>query len=126
MCYGYCSTELEVEPQEATLRDSTWSEDKSICPDLKVRAYLSDRHWKELEHLIDRESLFSLPDRVGCPGCVDEPIQSVEIRFSNHTNKAIYYNYGDAPQEIRSLSAKLEALHDKLKKELHPITQCAH
>lgn len=124
MCYGYCSAELEAEPGEATLLTQSWEKDKNECPDLKVRADLSDKHWKELIQLIDREALFGLPDRIGCPGCADEVIESVEARFSNHTKKAVRYNLGNAPKEIQALSARLAALLEKLNSELPPTTRC--
>lgn len=124
MCYGYCYAELGVEPGEATLLKASWDKDKHKCPDLRVRAGLSDKHWKELAQLIDREALLALPDRIGCPGCVDEVVESIEVRFSDHTKKGVGYNMGSAPKEIKALSQKLSALEQKLAKELPPWTRC--
>jgi hypothetical protein len=124
MCYGYCDAELAVEPGEATLLNQSWEKDKNKCPDLKVRADVSDKHWKELVQLIDREALFPLPDRIGCPGCVDEVVESLEVRFSNQTKKTVQYNLGSAPKEIQALSTRLAALHEKLHGELPPTTRC--
>jgi hypothetical protein len=53
---------------------------------------LSGSRWKELVQLVDHEALLALPDRIGCPGCVDEVIESLEVRFSNHTKKIVQYN----------------------------------
>jgi hypothetical protein len=121
MCYGYCYSGLEIEPGEATLLIQSRQEDRDKCPDLKVSADLSDKHWKELVQLVDRETLLALPERIGCPGCVDEVIESLEVRFSNHTKKIVRYNFGSGPNEIQSLSARVAALLDKLDREL-PLT----
>ena len=126
MCYGYCSAELTVEQSQATLVKHSWEKDKHKCPDLEVKTDRSDKHWKELAQLIDSEALFALPERVGCPGCVDEVVESIEIRFSNHTKKDVVYNMGSAPSEIKALSAKLAALTEKLNSELPRTTRCDH
>jgi len=126
MCYGYCYAQLEVESGEATLLNHSRDRDKDAnkCPDLRVRRDLSSTHWKELVQLVDREALLALPDRIGCPVCVDEVIESLEVRFSNHTKKIVQYNLGSAPKEIQSLSGRLAALLEKLDSELPPTTRC--
>ena len=124
MCYGYCYVQLEVESGEAMLVNHSRDEDTNKCPDLMVRADLSGAHWKELVQLVDREALLALPDRIGCPGCVDQVTESLEVRFSNHTKKIVQYNLGSAPKEIQSLSARLAALLEKLDGELPPNTRC--
>jgi hypothetical protein len=127
MCYGYCYTLLEVEPSEATVLNQSRDNDKNNCPDLRVKGDLSDTHWKELIQLVDREALLALPDSIGCPGCVDEVVASLEVRFSNHTKKIVRYNLGRAPKEVQSLSARLAALLEKLENELPPTTtRCGH
>jgi hypothetical protein len=123
MCYGYCEHELNVEYGEAVLLKQS-RDNKNKCPDLQVKADLSDKHWRELAQLVDHKALFALPDTIGCPGCVDEVTESMEITFSDHTKKTVFYNLGSAPNEIKDLSAKLEALRKKLEKEFPPITQC--
>ncbi len=124
MCYGYCMQELDVEQGQAILLNHSQGEDKNKCPDLKVTADFSDKHWKELVQLIDREALFALPERIGCPGCVDQVIEHVEVRFSDHTKRGVSYNLGDTPKEIKTLSAKLAALEAKLANEIPPISRC--
>lgn len=124
MCYGYCNAQLEVGSGEATLLNHSRDKDTNKCPDLRVREDFSGTHWKELVQLVDREALLALPDRIGCPGCVDEVIESLEVRFSNHTKKIVQYNLGSAPEEIHSLSARLAALLEKLDRERPPTTRC--
>jgi hypothetical protein len=125
LCYGYCYAQLEVEFGEATLlKPYHRDRNPSKCPDLRVRGDLSGTHWKELVQLVDREALLALPDRIGCPGCLDEVIESLEVQFSNHTKKSVQYNLGSAPKEIQSLSARLATLLAKLESELPPTTRC--
>jgi len=83
-----------------------------------VDADLSSRHWRELEQLIDHDTLFAIPDTIGCPGCTDGPTELVEVKFSDHTKKSVYYE--SAPREISGLSEKLLALEAKLERELPP------
>jgi hypothetical protein len=126
MCYGYCYAELQVGPGETTLLNQSRDNDKKKCPDLKVRADLSEKHWKELVQLVDREALFAMPERIGCPGCVDEVVESLEVRFSDHTKKSVMYNLESAPQEIQALSASLAATLKKLDSELPRTTRCGY
>lgn len=118
ICYGYCSVELEVSPGEATLLKTADRSDKRKHPDLRVRADLSTKHWKELQQLADHDTLFALPDHVGCPGCVDEEVEFLEVKFSDRSKKLISYNAGSAPKEIKELTDKLRTLENKLGSEL--------
>jgi hypothetical protein len=123
MCYGYCESELNVEPGEAALLKQS-RDDKKKCPDLQVKASLSDSHWKELAQLVDHKALFALPDTIGCPGCADEVTVALEIAFTDHTRKTVSFNAGSAPNQLKDLSIKLEALQQRLEKEFPPATQC--
>ena len=128
MCYGYCFIELEVERGVATLLDKSWSEDERKCPDIKVRADFSDKHWKEMTDLVDRKALLTLPERIGCPGCTDSIVESVEVQFSDQTKKKTTYDWGHPPTEIKALSKSLHDEEEKLSKELPPstVTRCGN
>lgn len=117
MCYGYCYSELEVKQGKASLLVGSRDEDKN-CPNRVVKANLSDKRWKEMTQAIDREALFALPNSIGCPGCVDEVVESIEVRFSDHTKKTVQYNLGGAPKKIKALAESLLNLHEKMRKEL--------
>lgn len=126
MCYGYCYFEVNVEPDVAILMTSPSDGYKQTCPELKVTADLSRKHWQELTELIDHDALLALPEHIGCPGCVDQVVESIEIRYSDHTKKRTDFNTGVPPVEIRPLSEKLVALKRRLAKELPPLAtkQC--
>ncbi len=120
MCLGYCSQEVQVAPGEAILLARTLLANKH-CPDRKVRVDFSAEDWKGLIDGIDRRALLVLPGTIGCPGCADERVEGIEVRFSDDTMMEISYNSGNAPQEIKTLSEKLSALHEKLSKQLPPV-----
>jgi hypothetical protein len=123
MCYGYCSSELEVDATEAILHEQS-TDNKTKCPDMSVKEDLSNKHWKELAQLVDHDAVFALPDQIGCPGCTDQVVEGVEVRFSDHTKKAVEFNEGSAPEAIKALSAGLAALGEKLHKEFPPTPLC--
>ena len=118
----YCGREIQVSPRQVTLLVRPFRDCQQQNPqkyrELKVDADLSSKHWRELEQLIDHDTLFALPDTIGCPGCSDGPTELVEVKFSDHTKKSVYYE--SAPREISALSEKLLALEAKLERELPP------
>ncbi len=44
--------------------------------------------------------LFSLPDKIGCPGCVDEPVDWITVDYSDGTKKTVMCNAVGPPTEI--------------------------
>ena len=93
---------------------------KEKYPDLRVRMDFSDKHWHELQLMVNHNALFALPTMIGCPGCVDEVVESLEVKFSDRTSKSVGYNEGNAPGEIKALTEKLHALETKLANEIPP------
>jgi hypothetical protein len=121
MCYGYCSTELEVSAGEAVLHQKAWGPvEQRRYPARQVRADLSDKHWKELQQLVDHVTLISLPDKVGCPDCTDGGAESVEVKFSDRTSKKITFDMGVPPKELKDLADMLRTLESKLLQEFPP------
>jgi hypothetical protein len=87
--------------------------------DLIVDADFSDKHWQELQQLVDHDNLFALPDTVPCPGCTgDQGSATIEITFSDHTKKSVHCTV--APEGPGALFEKLYALQSKLERELPP------
>jgi hypothetical protein len=121
-CGCYCGGELQVHPGKATLFVRPALECQRRNPkkyrEFKIDADFSDKHWRELEQLIDHDALFALPDKIGCPGCSDGLTEFLEIKFSDHTKKSVFYD--SAPMKILALSQKLAALEAKLEQELRP------
>lgn len=124
MCDGYCWAQIEVKPGEAELVKKVWYEGPSApkeSPDLHVRMDISSKRWDELQRLASRDNLLAEPNTISrCPGCTDQPVEWIEVTFSDHTKKAARYNVGDGPVGIRDLVEKLNALMEKLHNELPP------
>jgi hypothetical protein len=86
--------------------------------DLRVDAALSGKHWQALQRLVDHDSLFALPDTLGCASCVDGIDEIIEVKFSDHSKKSVTFPLGSAPKEISRLAEKLLSLEAKLQNEL--------
>lgn len=112
--------ELQVSGGLATLTE-TW---EPVPPpryaNLKVRVDLSEKHWREIQALVDRDELFALPDRTSCASCVDGIDEFVKVEFSDHAKKSVTYAEGDTPKQLKDLVVKLKALEEKLQNELPP------
>lgn len=122
LCGCYCGGELLVSPGQATLLLAPFRDCQRQNPakyrEFRVNANLSSKHWRELEELVNHDVLFRLPDRIGCPGCSDGSTEFIEVEFSDHAKKSVYYE--SAPREIGALSDKLNTLEGKLRDELPP------
>ena len=46
--------------------------------------------WNSLVKSIDIKEFFSLDNRIGCPGCRDEPVKTIEIKTSNKSHRVSY------------------------------------
>ncbi len=118
LCDGYCFTDLEVNAGEATLTKSTMREQQRKYPTLTVRMDVSQKRWAQLQQLDARDVLFSLPDSIGCPGCTDQGTEHIVVKFSDRSEKSVSWSAGEPPKDIRPLCEKLQALENKLHKEL--------
>jgi hypothetical protein len=104
MCLGYCQHETVVTPQAIrTLSRTNLSlsgyRDREH-PDMKSRRKITAEQWQRAQAAVDTDSLFSLPDRIGCPGCVDEPVDWIEVEYSDGTKKTVECNAGGPPTHI--------------------------
>jgi hypothetical protein len=119
MCYGYCSSQLVVAEGSATVTLSSFNE-KEKYADLVVRSDISAKRWNSLVQAFDRDGLFALPNAIGCPGCVDEPVEGIEVHFSDGRSKSVNYNLGAVPVSLRALQEQLASLEEKLRSEIPP------
>lgn len=104
MCYGYCYNQTvivarairSVSRTNYSLNGNRDTEN----PDKKSRRKITAAQWERAKAAVDTESLFSLPDRMGCPGCVDEPVDWIEVDYSDGTKKSVMCNSGDLATDI--------------------------
>jgi hypothetical protein len=69
-------------------------------PDKKSTYKITTEQWEQAKAAVDTESLFALPDKIGCPGCVDEPVDWITVEYSDGTTKSVMCNSGDAATEM--------------------------
>jgi len=114
---------LEVREGQATLTEWWFGEPQNKprnVRNVKVRAELSEKHWQEIQALVNRDELLALPDRTSCASCKDGIDEFVEVEFSDHVKKSVSYAEGSAPAQLKVLSIKLKGLQEKLVNELPP------
>lgn len=104
MCMGYCYRQTTVQAGIArTVSKTNYSLNGNRdpgYPDIKKKWKITAEEWQRAQAAIDTEYLFSLPDRIGCPGCVDEPVDWISVEYSDGTKKSVYCNAGDAATDI--------------------------
>lgn len=88
--------------------------DKKNYPDLKTKYRITKQDWEELQQFIDARVLAAFTGPIGCPGCVDEPIEWAEVQFSDGTKRSVSYNAGNAPTAIAELLKKIQVINAKL------------
>lgn len=115
MCIGYCASETIIEPRSIVTISRSFSE-KRKYPDLKMKRRITKEDWEDLQRLIDAEVLAALTGPIGCPGCVDEEVEWIEVQFSDGTKKSVSYNAGNAPPAIAVLIQKIRTVGAKSKR----------
>ena len=111
---AYCSSRLEVSPQEAVLT----YESRERAPIVQRRAHDATR-WSKVTSALDPEGLRALPDVVGCPDCADGGAESVAVAFVDGQVDQVTFEYhsdvpgvdalADALREIRTTFDPLPA-----------------
>ena len=112
MCIGYCVEELTIEKTRSLLVEKP-NEKNRKYPELKAKRKLGKEEWIELERSIDVKAESVLVGRVGCPGCVDQLVESIEVQFGNGETKSVSYNYGEAPAAISQMLRCVEGIRSK-------------
>jgi hypothetical protein len=112
MCIGYCDQETIIEPGSMRSISRSFSEKKKY-PEVKMKNSITKKDWDELKNFLDARVLAAFSGRIGCPGCVDERVEWVEIEFSDGTKKAVAYNGGNAPPPIAALLQKIRGIGAK-------------
>lgn len=112
-CSGYCSTLLEVTKVALLLtRSAAVSDDGQTLPTISANALNTEESWNSLVKLIDFSSFEQLPDRLGCPGCADGPIYSIEVHFEQKYKRIEFGNESDIAG-IKAFYEKLNTIFDE-------------
>ncbi|MCV0373415.1 MAG: hypothetical protein K5793_07680 [Nitrosarchaeum sp.] len=117
-CIGYCSKEFVITPEKITYTVSGRD-----VPDKTKEIPFSKSAWNELIDLINVQKFNSLPDRVGCPGCADAPVEWIEIT-SGSKIKRIEFENGDSIPEINNLILALQKIRSPIESSIESFDDC--
>ena len=110
-CLGYCTKSIEVFPTRvaffAIARHPT-KKPASVISEI----LLSQQEQDEARHLVSSVSLDGLPERIGCPDCLDGGAEWIEVNEGSH-RKRITFERGMPPVQVRSLANWLNAVQSR-------------
>ena len=114
-CLGYCFTDFTITSDEIVYSQTgrefvsdSWED----LPEKTTTVPISQEEWSELVDAVDFQKFNSLPDKIGCPGCADAPVEWIEISFGGKT-KRIEFEARDSIPEITSLIIKLQEIRNR-------------
>lgn len=110
-CIGYCSTSFTITPENIIILQTGSTRDGSL-PDQATQSQFLEKDWNRIVDSIDFQTFVTLPDRIGCPGCADAPVNWIEISDGNQTKKIEYESQEYIP-EIKQLRTILEEITTK-------------
>lgn len=124
-CIGYCIKEFVITPEKIVYTNSAryFGEDASELPSITKEVPFSESEWNELVGLVDFEKFGLLPDRVGCPGCADAPVEWIEITYGNKAKK-IEFERGDEIPEIKKFVLALQEIRDPIESTVESFEEC--
>jgi hypothetical protein len=112
MCIGWCDNETSFDSKSIEVIDKSPGDPRRY-PEIKTTTLITKQDWNDVQNSIDATVLSAMNGRIGCPGCVDEPAQWVDLEFSDGTKKGIAYNRGTGPRAITDFLTKLEAIESR-------------
>ena len=115
-CVGYCSTSFTITPEQIIIL-KTGATGEGPLLDQATQAQFSEKDWNRIVDSIDFQKFVTLPNKIGCPGCADAPVNWIEISDGNQTKKIEYENQDDIP-EIKQLRTILEEITTALNSKL--------
>jgi hypothetical protein len=59
--------------------------------------------------LLDANTLATFKGPIGCPACVDQPTDGVEVDFSDGTTKSVLYSVGEGPAAAKAFVALIDS-----------------
>lgn len=115
-CIGYCAKEFMITSDKITFTQNghDFVSDKWVDLHEKIKeSQLSQTEWNELIDLIDFHQFSSLPDKIGCPGCADAPVEWIEISYDDKI-KRIEFENGDKIPEISEFIVALKEIRNSV------------
>ena len=91
----------------------TYSEKPFEGQEKNLSTSMTQETWETLMSSFDFDQFNSLPDRIGCPGCADNVVITIEISNSTHS-KSISFEPEDKIPEIDPLRQTLNDVIEKI------------
>ncbi|MGI0056043.1 MAG: hypothetical protein ACREAK_01580, partial [Nitrosarchaeum sp.] len=127
-CIGYCTKEFTITSEKIVASETghefvsdTWKD----LPEKTKETSISQKEWNALVKLIDFQKFNALPDRIGCPGCADAPVEWIEISYG-HTTKKIEFENGDLIPEIDNLRQVLQEIRNTIDYSIDNFEECVY
>lgn len=126
MCTGYCNSQTTIQPMTArSVSRTNFSLNgyrDTQQPDMKINWKITTEEWERAKAAVDTESLFGLPDRIGCPGCVDEPVDWISVKYSDGTEKSVICNRGGPATDMADkIEAAIARVHRRGPRPIVPL-----
>ncbi len=125
-CIGYCTKEFIITPEKIIFsqngHDFVSGEWSDLLEKTKV-TQMSQTEWGKLIDLIDFQQFNSLPDKIGCPGCADAPVEWIEISYDDKTKK-IEFEHEDKIPEISKLIIALQEIRNRVEISIGSFEEC--
>ncbi|HYL85344.1 MAG TPA: hypothetical protein VE263_13995 [Candidatus Angelobacter sp.] len=109
MCYGYCVEELTMQEGRAKLLRRANGKSRKYR-ELGAKHKLAKQEWEELQRSVDAEAKAAMVGRIGCPGCVDQVVVTIELQFKDGSQKSVTYSLGEEPPAITKLLKRIDAI----------------
>lgn len=117
-CLGYCSKEFIITPEKIVYIQSGRE-----VPDKTKEISFSTETWTELKNLVDFQKFNLLPDKIGCPGCADAPVEWIEIASADKI-KRIEFEKGDNIPEIYKLLLEIQTIRNQIESLIENFNDC--
>ena len=126
-CIGYCAKEFIITSEKIVISETgrefvsdAWKD----LPEKTKETSISQKEWNRLIKLVDFQKFKALPDRIGCPGCADAPVEWIEISYGDITKKIEFEN-GDLIPEIDNLIQALQEMRNTTDSLIDNFEKCA-
>lgn len=126
-CIGYCTKEFTITSEKIIVSETgrefvsdAWKD----LPEKTKETAFSQKELNKLIKLVDFQKFNSLPDKIGCPGCADAPVEWIEISYDGKTKKIEFEN-GDVTPEIDNIRQALQELRNTIDSSIDNFEECA-
>lgn len=110
MCVGYCEIVYGFHPRGIEkIEQSHGGGNRMNFPPLQHAFPFSGKDYQELIASVDTNALSLCQETIGCPGCNDGPVETVEVWYGNF-HKTVYIEYGRTAYPIQALVEKMRYL----------------